>query len=285
MLKIKSILLPLDLEQTAFPAAIVHEAAALARRFQAEILVLHVVKPLMFLGTSETVRELVDQAVAAEQPRIQKCLGTAMGGLTFKRLVLKGDPAREILRVARDERIDLIVMPTHGYGTVERVLLGSVTAKVLHQSECPVWTGAHVPDVADGNFAIRNILCAVDFTPHSSKTIRWAHEAATEFDAKLTLAHATPAVEIYGPGGHHVLTDMQRELVDSAKLHMAQIQQELGLQSGVYIGSGDVAKVISQAAKETGADLIVTGSRSLGGRFGTTAYGIIRESPVPVVSI
>src|SRR5579884_1741006 len=138
MLNIKTILLPLDLEQTTFPTAIVHEAAALARRFQAEVLVLHVVKPLTFIGTSDTVRELVDKAVAAEQERIQKCLGTAMGELTFKRLVVKGDPAREIARIARDERADLIVMPTHGYGPVARFLLGSVTAKVLHESECPV---------------------------------------------------------------------------------------------------------------------------------------------------
>jgi nucleotide-binding universal stress UspA family protein len=53
----------------------------------------------------------------------------------------------------------------------------------------------------------------------------------------------------------------------------------------VYVGSGDVPKVISQAAKDAKADLVVLGCRSLGGRFGTTAYGIIRESCIPVLSV
>jgi nucleotide-binding universal stress UspA family protein len=285
LLSIKRILLPLDLEQTTLPVAVVHEAAALTRHFHSEMFILHVVKPLTYLADSGTARELLEQAVAKEQEDLSKCLGTALDGNPFKRIVVKGDPAREILRTARDENMDLIVMPTHGYGAFEKFMLGSVTAKVLHQSACPVWTGAHLEDVPVGQFAIRNVLCAVDFTPRNSKTIRWAHEAAGEFGAKLTLAHVTPAMEIYGPGGYHVLSDMKKELVNSAKAQMAKIQQELGIQAAVFIGSGDVAKVVSQAAKETKADLIVAGCRSIGGRFGDTAYGIIRESSVPVVSI
>lgn len=285
MLNIKKILLPLDLEQTNLPVAVVHEAAALKRHFQSELLVLHVVKPLTFLAESERAREELEQAVAKEQENLSKCLGPVLDGKPFKQILVKGEPAREILRVVRDENIDLVVMPTHGYGAFEKFMLGSVTAKVLHQSTCPVWTGAHVKDVPAAQFAIRNVLCAVDFGPVSSKAIRWAHEASTEFGAKLTLAHVTPAMEIYGPGGYHVLGEMKEELVNSAKAQMAKIQQEMGINAGVFVGSGDVAKVMAQAAKQTKADLIVTGSRSVSGRFGDTAYAIIRESSVPVVSV
>jgi nucleotide-binding universal stress UspA family protein len=285
LVSIKKLLLPLDLEQTKLPVAVVHEAAALARHFQSEMLVLHVVKPLTFLGDSDTAGELLEQAVTREQENLSKCLGPVLDGKPFKRIVVKGNPASEILRIAREENIDLIVMPTHGYGAFEKFMLGSVTAKILHQSTCPVWTGAHLKDVPVGQFAIRNVLCAVDFGPLSSKAIRWAHEAATEFGAKLALAHVMPSMEIYGPGGYHVLADMKNELVSSAKAQIAQIQQEMGIHAGVFIGSGNVAKVMGQAAKETKADLIVVGSRSLAGRFGDIGYGIIRESPVPVVSI
>ena len=285
MLNIKKILLPLDLEQIDLPVAVVHEAAALKRHFQSEMLVLHVVKPLTYLADSDTARQQLEQAVARQQENLSKWLGPVLDGHPFKRIVVKGEPAREILRVARDEKIDLIVMPTHGYGAFEKFMLGSVTAKVLHQSTCPLWTGAHVQDVPATQFAIRNVLCAVDFGPVSTKAIQWAHEAATEFGAKLTLAHATPAMEIYGPGGYHVLGEMKKELVNSAKAQLAKIQQELGINAGVFVGSGDVAKVMGDAAKETKADLIVTGSGSAAGRFGDTAYAIIRESPVPVVSV
>ena len=285
MLNVKKILLPLDLEQSHLPLAVVHEAAALKRHFQSEMLVLHVVKPLAFLADSQTASELFEQAVAREQENLSKCLGPVMDGKPFKQIVVKGDPAREILRVAREENIDLIVMPTHGYGAFEKFMLGSVTAKVLHQSTCPIWTAAHIEDVPAAQFAIRNILCAVDFGPLNSKAIQWAHQAATEFGAKLTLCHVTPAMEIYGPGGIHVLGEMKKELVNSAKAQMAKIQQEMGITAAVFIGSGDVAKVLGQAAKETNADMIVTGSRSIAGRFGDTAYAIIRESPIAVVSV
>ena len=285
MLNIKRILLPLDLEHTNLPGAVVHEAAALTRHFHSEIFVLHVLEPLTFLAGSETADELLEQAVAKEQENLSKCLGPVLDGKPFKRIVVKGNPAREILRIAREENIDLIVMPTHGYGAFEKFMLGSVTAKVLHRSTCPVWTGAHVKDAPVGQFAIRNVLCAVDFGPLNSKAIRWAHEAATEFGANLTLAHVMPSMEIYGPGGFHVLGDMKNELVNSAKAQLAQIQQEMDVHAGMFIGSGDVAKVMGQAATETKADLIVVGARSLAGRFGDIGYGIIRESPVPVVSI
>jgi nucleotide-binding universal stress UspA family protein len=284
LLKIPKILLPLDLQETALPFAVIHQAAALAHHFQSEILLLHVVKPLTYIGTSDTTHELLEKAVAREQEKLRKCLGPQLDGLVVRRMVLKGNPAQEILRIARDEKIDLIVMPTHGYGPLERFLLGSVTVKVLHSSECPVWTGGQIKDVPDHEFAIRNVLCALDFGPHTAKIVRWARDVAEEFGAQLTLAHVTPGVEIYGPGGHHVLSEMKKELVNSATRRMDKIQQEMGTKAAVFIGSGDVPKVISQAAKETKADVIVAGSRSRG-RMGSTGYGIIRESPVPVLNV
>jgi len=237
------------------------------------------------MAGGNTARELMERDVASEQEKLKECLGSELNGLSVRHLVVKGDPAHEILRTVADQKIDLIVMPTHGYGMYEKFLLGSVTAKVLHNGVCPVWTGAHGEDAPDQKFAIRNVLCAVDFSTHSPKTVRWAQDVANEFGAQLTLAHVTPGVEIYGPGGYHVLTDMKQELVNGATKQMAKIQEEVGTKAEVFIGSGDVPKVMSQAAKETKADLLVVGCRSLDHRFGNTAYGIIRESHVPIFSL
>jgi len=55
------------------------------------------------------------------------------------------------------EKAELIIMPSHGY-TFDQLLLGSVTAKVLHGSECPVSTGAHMEESPVQQFAIRNVL-------------------------------------------------------------------------------------------------------------------------------
>jgi len=60
-------------------------------------------------------------------------------------LVLKeGDPAQQIVEYARTTDVDLIMMPTHGYGRFRAALLGSVTAKVIHDSLCALWTSAHI---------------------------------------------------------------------------------------------------------------------------------------------
>jgi nucleotide-binding universal stress UspA family protein len=285
LLNIKKILLPLDLQETTLPTTLIRQAAGLAHHFHSEILVLHVVKPSTYMAGSEAARELLEQAVASEQEKLKSCLGSEINGSLVKRMVLRGDAAREIGRTAHNENVDLIVIPTHGYGAIERFLLGSVTVKVLHDSECLVWTGAHIEDVPGQPFAIRKVLCAVDFGPHSARTIQCAQDVATAFGAELTLAHATPGVEIYGPGGYHVLSEMKRELVGSATKQMAKFQQELSTKAAVVIGSGDVPKTLSQIAKQMNADLLVIGRRPSHGRLRASGYAIICESRIPVLSV
>ena len=65
-------------------------------------------------------------------------------GLRLRRVVYEGDPEAQIAAFAQAEDVQLIVMPTHGYGVFRRYLIGSVTAKVLHDVSCPVLTGAHI---------------------------------------------------------------------------------------------------------------------------------------------
>ena len=56
-------------------------------------------------------------------------------------------------------------MPTQGRSRIRQFLIGSVTAKVLHDSECPVLTGSHLEDTIDfPDFRAKSIICAVDRT-------------------------------------------------------------------------------------------------------------------------
>ncbi len=91
------------------------------------------------------------------------------------------------------------MMPSHGY-TFEQFLLGSVTAKVVHGSQCPVWTGAHVEkapaEVCNPQRSVRG-----RFGPRSHKTMSWAAQMAAEFGAGLTLVHVTASVYLWGSGG------------------------------------------------------------------------------------
>ncbi|MBZ5698680.1 MAG: universal stress protein [Acidobacteriia bacterium] len=289
MLKIARILLPIDFQDSS--KRVVHQAATLARHFHSEIVMLHVVTPLSYSAAmiegsyvpanlGDLLKELIRQA----QKQLDRALGSELDGLAVKRVLLEGDPALTIVKTARDEKADLIAMPTHGYGAFRRFLLGSVTAKVLHDSDCPVWTGAHLEEEPTREFSIRNILCAVDLSPHSPKTIQWAAQMAAEFGARLTLAHITSGVEIYGPGAYQVDPSVTEALVNSAGRQLANLQQEVGIKAEVFIGSGDVPKMLSHSAKQSSADVLIIG-RPAGGRLRATGYGIIRESRIPVLSV
>jgi nucleotide-binding universal stress UspA family protein len=109
---------------------------------------------------------------------------------------------------------------------------------------------------------------------------------AAEFGARLTIAHVTASVDLWGPGGSYVDQDWKKALVDDAARRIAKLQQHTGITADVFIGSGDVPKVLSQATAQTKADLLVTGCHPYGGHLRTTnGYGIICAVPIPVLSI
>jgi nucleotide-binding universal stress UspA family protein len=289
MLSLNKILLPVDLQSSS--KQVVHQAAVLARHFHSEIVMLHVVTPLSYAaGALEgsyvpaSLDDLLKELIRQAQKELDRTLAPELDGLPVKRMLLEGDPASTIVRVARDEKAHLIVMPTHGYGAFRRFLLGSVTAKVLHDSECPVWTGAHLEEAPMREFAIRNILCAIDLSQHSCTTVRWAAQLAAEFEAKLTLGHITAGVDAYGPEGHQFGPKWKEVLISSATQRIARLQEETNTRAEVFIDSGDVPTLLSRQAKEGKADLLVVG-RPSHGRLRATGYGIIRESPIPVLSV
>jgi len=237
----------------------------------------------------EDNRELADGDLLAvikreAQKQHDQSLVPGLDGLAIQRRLGKGDVAMAIVQAAQEEKADLIMMPSHGF-TFYQFLLGSVTAKVLHGTECPVWTGAHVEDSAVQEFVIRNVLCGVDFGPRCDITVSWAAQMAAEFGARLTLANVTAGVEFWGPGGSYVNQEWKEALVGGASRQMEKLQQDTGIKADVFIGSGDVPKVLSHAAKQTKADMLVAGCYPYGGHLRTHGYGIICAAPIPVLSV
>ncbi len=288
MLNIKKILLPVDFPDTSLH--VIHQAAALARHFHSEIVMLHVLTALSHTagvpedGPGLAGWDMLTEITREAEKNLDRSLGPELDDLAIQRVLVKGNAAQAIVQTAEKEKADLIMMPSYGH-TFSQFLLGSVTAKVLHGTECPVWTDAHVEELSVQKFAIRNVLCAVDFTTYNHKAVSCASQMAAEFGARLTLAHVTPGVELWGPGGSNVDGELKEALVGNASRHIAEFQQVMGIKADVFIGSGDVPKVLSQAAKQTKADLLVTGCRPYGGHLRTHGYAIICAVPIPVLSV
>lgn len=72
----------------------------------------------------------------------------------MKRVLRSGEPAAEIVAYANNHDSDLIIMPTHGYGVFRRRLLGSITAKVLHDSDCDLLVIGRGGNVASGRLRL-----------------------------------------------------------------------------------------------------------------------------------
>jgi nucleotide-binding universal stress UspA family protein len=293
MLKMKKILLPVDFPNTSLP--VIHQAAALARHFHAEIVMLHVVNKLSrSSGIPADASKLTGWDMLAEilkeaQKNRDDSLAAELAGLDVHRLIANGDPAQAIVRTAHYERADLIMLPSRGH-IFNEFLMGSVTAKVTDAAECPVWTGAHLEELPlqklpPQKFAIRNILCAVDQRSRQKNTLSWAEQLAVTFGARLTLANVAASSTAWGPGGNYTDRKWNDALMADATRHVADLQRTVGIKTEVFIGCGDMPKVLSQAAKETQADVLVAGCRPYGGHLRTHGYSIIREVPVPVLCV
>src|SRR5579872_2867276 len=133
MLNIKKIFLPVDFPNTSL--RVIHQAATLAHNFRSEIVMLHVMTAQSHAAGVPQGSELANWDMLAEivrraQKNLDQTLGPELNGLTIHRMFANGDPAQAIVDTAQQEKIDLIMMPSHGY-TFNQFLMGSVTAKVL----------------------------------------------------------------------------------------------------------------------------------------------------------
>ena len=275
MRSLTHILAPVDFSERS--AGAVRCARALAERFHSELTLVHVLTPLQYqLGAVEIDGAMLAELCSgrAEQATLELdgFLAAELKNLSATRVLLEGDPAHQIVEFAHRERADLILMATHGLGMFRRYILGSSTAKVLHDADCPVWTGAHLDETAAaGDMHFRNVLCAVDLGPQSANALCWASWFSRAFDARLTLLHAA----LCRPDN-----EVREEL--------CHLVQSAGSAADLLVEAGDPARVICSAAERLRADVLVIGRGSAAGVYGrlrTNAYAIIRQSPCPVVSV
>lgn len=278
MFQIKSILFPIDFSEHCRGA--VAYAQALAGRFDAELTLLHVIEPAAYNSVADDLRRI-------EIAEMEDWLGADRRYFKVKFALERGEAAQQIAKFACANHMDLILMPTRGMGLYRRLTLGSNTAKVLHDAECPVWTGVHLKDTPPlAEIRFRKVLCAVDFLPNSAAILEWAAEFAREYQAELTLAHVVPDVAA-GPE-RFMNREYDLALRGQAVERLATLQQEVGKSGAVRIVCGDPAEALRDLARDMAADLLVIGrsaTSGLLGRLSKNSYSIISHSPCPVVSV
>jgi nucleotide-binding universal stress UspA family protein len=269
-------------------------AGALARHFHGEIALLHVViPPTAVYGFSEAAAytsgpDLQAEMVAARKEQLDAFGDGALQDLPVTREVLEGDPAHVIVQYAHKTDAGLIVMPTHGRGPFRRFLLGSVTAKVIHDAECAVWTGPHMEEAPlPEALSFHRVLCAVDLGLDSRSVLGWAAAFARDYGSELAIVHAIPSSNTR-LGGVYFDPDWAIHVAADARKRIVEMQLDLETGGEISIPVGDTPHAITVTAANWKADLLVIGrGRRTGmlGRIRTNAYAILRESPCPVVAV
>lgn len=143
----KNILVPIDFSDNSKNA--LRYAITFAQAFQSKLHVLYVLEPVIYapdftlgqialpaIDTSE-VENLSNQELAKT---VEELVPNGMAALTALRL---GKPFVEIIDYAREQNTDLIIISTHGHGSVEHILFGSTSEKVIKKAPCPVLTLRH----------------------------------------------------------------------------------------------------------------------------------------------
>lgn len=137
----KTILVPVDFSDCA--AKVLEVAAKTARAFNARLILLHVASPEPeFLGYEpgpQTVRDSVARELVEEHRMVRQMeQGLREQGLDVSALVIQGYPVEKVLDEAIRCKADLLIMGSHGHGTLRNLLVGSVTEGVLRKAGCPV---------------------------------------------------------------------------------------------------------------------------------------------------
>lgn len=140
-MNIRKILVPTDFSEGARPA--LDYAVSLARDYKATLCILHVIQELAVTpGWYEGVFPIenlymsIEDGAASEMDR----LISETGVTDVEKVISRGYPATEVLRIAKESGADLIVLGTHGRSGVDHLLFGSTAEKVVRQATCPVLT-------------------------------------------------------------------------------------------------------------------------------------------------
>jgi nucleotide-binding universal stress UspA family protein len=252
----KKILVPVDGSHSCLHAE--ELAAAIAKDFKSKVTVIHVVShELLHAGLElryrvpPSVRTEITNWLLQTGKKIvwdAEALFKEEGVEVDVRVIEYEDPAETVIRVAKDEEYDLIVMGNRGETEVEVFSLGSMAEKVFRHAECPVL-------IVKQKTKLSKILVAVDGSESAEKALKYAVQLAKKHKAKVTLLNVGESKlfgfkpEVAREVGEHILSDA------AAKVK--------GLKLNTQLEFGNPAETLIEVAEKGNYDLIVVGSRGL----------------------
>ncbi len=188
MFKLSAVVCATDLSEGSNKA--LPFAAQMARRHGARLIVAHIIDLPAVTPYGETMvdpQELRGRVEQSARAQITDILAHCEQ-VDWDLQIAIGYPAKEILQIVEDVGADLVVAATHTRSGIERLLLGSVSRKLMHTLTVPLLIVPGNMPQEQVNRNLESVLIACDFSPDSGNAVRWGIDFAQAFGAKLTMA-------------------------------------------------------------------------------------------------
>lgn len=298
---------------------------ALCKQFHSKLFLVHIA---IDVGSSYVYSQISTDKDKLQEEQIasaREMLGDLAKEVTVEHEIVigKGDPAYEIRRLALQEKIDMVVTATHGTSGIKRLLIGSVTEKLIKTLPCPLLMLCPQEHgskpMHDYEMALNKILVGSDFSPDSKLAFDYGLSLAQKFQAELHLAHVVKPTEyielkssdylsvIPGDYDHWRILDyieMQKKVTEENRERINQIRNRLerqlylmfpeesktGCTPHTILLDGEPYKELIKYAKEQEFDMVILGIRghTLWEKLmvGSTTDRVIRHAPpCPVLAV
>jgi len=286
------ILCPIDFSQFSVRAYL--HAVSLAEHYPAKLFVLHIVELWRYPSADFTVSaESFEDFCRGLSENTEKELEEFLNNYTPddvqpERVVQRGIAPDSILAFAEAQKADLIVMGTHGRRGFDRLMLGSVTERVMRKATCPVLAvhkPSHdfiIPDSRQDAVNLSRILFCTDFSENSRRALDYALSSAAEYDAELTLVHV---LENASPSASNEAIAKATEQLDN--LIPLEMRKAGRVKTQVCIG--EPYEQIIRITLEAQTEMVVMAVRGRSALdlavFGSTTHRVVQLGPCPVLVV
>ena len=297
IVQVKSIICTTDFSELSDHA--ISYGISLARNFGAKLYLCHVID----LSSAAMYGDVITYSVGQQNRLLNyahESLRQQMGepSVEWEPLVTIGHTASEIARLAEDRGVDLVISTSHGRSGLKRVVLGSVTERLMRTLPCPLLVVRspqhHFSAAGEQKMRLERILVGCDFSPDSNLAFEHGLSLAQEFQSQLFLAHVIePQVykELLKPApepGAEMEKDLRQQLNEKLRAMLPEEAYNRCKPTTVLLAGRPHVELTKYAVVQN-VDLIVLGVRGRGLveslLIGSTTARVIRETPCPVLSV
>lgn len=272
---------------------------ALAREFSAKLYVCHVVDFPTSITYGDGPIFFVDQqsqAIGNANRQLKQLVGDKE--VQWEPLVTVGHAGDEISRLAKEKGVDLAISATHGRSGLKRLILGSVTERLMRTLHCPLLIVRgpkhNLNILSEEGLRFKKILVGCDFSEDSALAFQHGLSLAQEFQSELHLVHVMePPVymDMFKPAGEYgkeIQVDLQTQIKNKLKKMVPQEAFNWCTPQTALL-DGPSHEGLIRYAQKSEIDLIVLGVRGQGLVerlfIGSTTDRVVRQTPCPVLSV